>query len=83
MITTNMFLEAPGKHYNIRNHIGFSVPFARTIYHGTESISYLGSKASAITPKELKEDQSLNSLKKSNKNMSTKQLPFQSFIKSL
>ena len=83
MITTNIFLVAPGNHYNIRNHIGFWIPFARTIYHGTESISYLGSKTWDIAPKELKEDQSLNSLKKSNKNMSTKQLPFQSFIKSL
>ena len=54
MITTNMFLAAPGKHYNIRNHIGFSVPFARTIYHGTESISYLGLKTWDIVLTKLK-----------------------------
>ena len=38
MITANVFTTIPENHYNLRNYNGFRLPFARTIYHGTESI---------------------------------------------
>ena len=65
MITANAFCPNPENRYNLRNHSDFRVPFARTVYHGTESISYLGPKIWDIVPAELKQNQSLNSFKKS------------------
>ena len=44
MITANAFCATPENHYNLQNHNGFRVPFAITVYTGTESISYLGLK---------------------------------------
>ena len=65
MITANVFCPNPENHYNLHNHSDFRVPFARTVYHGTESISYQGLKIWDIVPAELKQNQSLNSFKKS------------------
>ena len=65
MITANAFTTIPENHYDFRNHNGFRLPFARTVYHSTESISYLGPKIWDIVPTELKNAQSLNSFKKS------------------
>ena len=65
MITVNVFCPNPENHYNLRNHRDFRVPFARTVYHGTESISFLGPKIWDIVPAQLKQNQSLNSFKKS------------------
>ena len=44
MITANVFTTIPENHYNLRNYNGFRLHFARTVCHGTESISYLGPK---------------------------------------
>ena len=68
MITANVFSPSPENHYNLRNHSDFRVLFAKTVYHGTESISYLGLKMWDIVPAELKQNQSLNSFKKSIRN---------------
>ena len=65
MITANVFTRMPENHYNFRHRSDFIVPFARTVYHGTESISYLGPKIWDIVPSELKKAQSLNGFKKS------------------
>ena len=39
---------------NLRNHNEVRVPFARAVYHGPESISYLGPKIWDIVPKKIK-----------------------------
>ena len=57
MITANVFTTIPEKHYNLRNYNGFRLPFARTVYHGTERISYLRPKIWDIVPTELKNAQ--------------------------
>ena len=44
MRTTNVVSAAPENHCNLHNHNNFRVPSARTVYNGTESISYLGPK---------------------------------------
>ena len=45
MTTANIFTAIlQVYHYNLRNYNGFRLPFARTVYHDTESISYLGPK---------------------------------------
>ena len=54
MITTNVFTPIPENHYIFRNYNGFRLLFARTVYHGTESILYLGSEIQDIVPPELK-----------------------------
>ena len=54
MITTNVFTPIPENHYILRNYNGFRLLFARTVYHGTESILYLGSEIQDIAPAELK-----------------------------
>ena len=64
MIIANAFTTVPENHY-LSNYNGFRFPFARTVYHGTESISYLGPKVWATVPIELKNAQSFNSFKKS------------------
>ena len=65
MITANVFTRMLENHYNLRNYIGFRLPFARTVYRGIESILYLGPKIWDIVPIELKNAQSLNISKKS------------------
>ena len=65
MITANVFTTIPENHYNIRNYNVFRLSFARTVYHGTESMSHLGPEIWDIVPTELKKAQSLNSFKKS------------------
>ena len=65
MITANVFTTIPENPYNLRSYNGFRLPFARPVYHGTESISYLGPKIWDIVPTNLNNAQSLNSFKKS------------------
>ena len=48
------------------NH--FETSFVRTVYNGTESVSYLGPKIQDIVPEEYKTHNSLNSFKESIKN---------------
>ena len=48
------------------NHV--ETPFVRTVYNGTESVSYLGPKIWEIVPEEYKALNSLNSFKESIKN---------------
>ena len=48
------------------NH--FETPFVRTVYNGTESVSYLGPKIWDIVPEEYKALNSLNGFKESKKN---------------
>ena len=61
--TDYVFTTIPETHY----YNGFRLPFARTVYHGTESILYLGPKTWDIVSIELENYQSLNSFKKSTK----------------
>ena len=59
IITVTVFPAIPGNHYNLRNYNGFGLPFPRTVYIGTKSISYIGPKIWDIVPIELKDAQSL------------------------
>ena len=42
-ILKDIFVESNGKHYNLQNQSDFRRPLIRTVYHGSESISYVGS----------------------------------------
>ena len=50
--------------YNLRQDSQFSRPRINTVYHGTESISNLGSKMWDLVPKNLKEISELHKFKK-------------------
>ena len=61
-ITADIFGAMPENHQNLRNYV-FRIPFAGTVYHGTESISYLATKIWDILLIEFKILESLNSFK--------------------
>ena len=63
VITANVFTTIPENHYNLPNYNGFRLPFARTVYHGNESIAYLGPKTWDIVPIEPKMPSSLTVFK--------------------
>ena len=60
---SNIFTQRTQNQYSLRNASGFQIPFVRTVYHGTESISDLGPKIWDIAPAEMKNAISLNSFK--------------------
>ena len=62
-ILSNILTQRTQKHYNLRNASDFQIPFVRTVYHGTESISYIGPKIWDIVSAEMKNAISLNSFK--------------------
>ena len=62
-IICDIFIQRINNHYNPRHINHFETPFVRTIYNGTNSVSYLGPKIWDIVPEEYKTLNSLNSLK--------------------
>ena len=67
-IICDIFMQRINNHYNLRHINHFETPFVRTVYNGTESVSYLGPKIWDIVPEEYKTLNSLNSFKESIKN---------------
>ena len=61
--------------YNLRSNSNFAVPNVKSVFHGSESISYLGPKIWDIVPFELKELTSLNAFKKNIKKWQPKNCP--------
>ena len=58
-------MENTHNQYNLRNRPDFITPHVHRVFHGTESISYLGPKTWDIVPEEFKHNKSLNSFKES------------------
>ena len=67
-IICDIFTQRINNHYNLRHVNHFETPFIRTVYNGTESVSYLGPKIWDIPPEKYKTLNSLNSFKESMKN---------------
>ena len=61
--------------YNLRHASDFSVPNVKSTFHGTESLSYVGSKIWDLVSKELKELSSLNAFKKALKKWKPQKYP--------
>ena len=59
--------------YNFRSNSSFAKPNVKSVFHGSDIISYLGRKIWSVAPLDLKELTSLNALKKVLK-MATKKL---------
>ena len=51
------------QHYNFRQNRDFRIRSVKSVYHGSESTSYLGPKIWEIVPAKIKETNSLNSFK--------------------
>ena len=50
-------------HYDLRNNNSFKSRRVNSVWHGTESVSYLGPKIWDLVPNEIKESESLNAFK--------------------
>ena len=61
---SNMFKLKAEHSYNLRQVSEFSRPMVKSVYHGTESISYLGPKIWDILPEKLKNIDNLEHFKK-------------------
>ena len=61
--------------YNLRQFSQFDLPNVRSIFYGTESISFLGPKIWNILPNEFKKETSLDVFKKLIKNWQPKTCP--------
>ena len=61
-IITDIFARSL-EYYNLRQNRDFRICPIKSVYHGSESISYLGSKIWEIVPAKIKETNSLNSFK--------------------
>ena len=44
LIVTELFEQRNEQHYDLRKYSQFTIPPLRTVYHGSESISFLGPK---------------------------------------
>ena len=64
-IICDIFMQRINNHYNLRHINHFETTFVKTVYNGTESVSYLGTKIWDIVPEEYKTLNSLNSFKES------------------
>ena len=61
-IVSDIFAQTT-QHYNFRQNRDFRIRSVKSVYHGSESISYLGPKIWEIVPAKIKETNSLNSFK--------------------
>ena len=50
LIVTELFEQKYEQYYDLRNNSPFTMPPIRTVYHGSESISFLGPKIRNILP---------------------------------
>ena len=64
-ITGDIFMERTNNHYNLRCCPDFITPQVHSVFHETESVSYLGPKILNIVLEEFKHKKSLNSFKES------------------
>ena len=74
-IFSDLFNQREISPNNLRRHPEFRVPLTRTVYHGSESISYLSPNIWDILPASFKEEVSLNSFKIQSRNGSHKRVP--------
>ena len=63
LIVTELFKQRNEQHYDLRKNSQFTIPPIRTVYHGSESISFLGPKIWNILPDRLKNVNSIEAFK--------------------
>ena len=63
LIVAELFEQRNKQYYDLRNNSQFAIPPIRTVYHGSESISFLGPKIWNILPDRLKNAYSIEAFK--------------------
>ena len=63
LIITELFEQKNEQHYDHRKNSQFIIPPTKTVYHGSESISFLGPKIWNILPDRLKNAYSIEAFK--------------------
>ena len=72
----NEIIEVRNEHpYNLRQNSEFFRPLVKSVYHGTESLFYLGPKVWDILPNIYKDMDSLHKLKKAIKKWKLENCP--------
>ena len=74
-IIADLFEQRNEQHYNLRNWAQFSLPAIKTVYHGSESISFLCPKIWNMLPDKLKNASSLEVFKASIKSWKPENCP--------
>ena len=74
-IFTEIFARETESHYNLGRCNDFRILSIQTVYHGSESISFLGPKIWNILPDKIKQQTSLNSFQKSIKKWKQQDFP--------
>ena len=55
-------------HYNVRHTTEFIIPLIHSVYHGSESVSYLGPKIWELIPPVIRQIDAFSGFKKARKN---------------
>ena len=63
LFITELFKQKNEQHYDLRKNFQFTIPPISTVYHGSESISFLGPKIWNILPDRLKNVNSIEAFK--------------------
>ena len=63
LIVTELFEQRNEQHYDLRKNSQLAIPPVRTVYHESESISFLGPKIWNILPDRLKNVSSIEAFK--------------------
>ena len=63
LIVTELFKQRNEQHYDLRKNSQFTLHPIRTVYHGSESISFLGPKIWNVLPDRLKNANSIEAFK--------------------
>ena len=63
-VMDNVFKLKIENHYNLRQVSKFYRPIVKTVYHGIESVSYVGPKIWDILPEKLNNMENLDNFKK-------------------
>ena len=63
LIVPELFEQRNEQHYDHKKNSRFTIPAIRTVYHGSESISFLGPKIWNILPDRLKNANNIEAFK--------------------
>ena len=74
-IMNDVFTYKSQHSYNLRQISQFATPRVNTVYHGTESVGFLGAKIWALLPISLKNIDNINAFKKEIKKWKPKNCP--------
>ena len=69
------FKQNDNSRYNVRQISEFSRPLAKSVYHGSKSVSFLGSKIWDMLPDDYKDIDNLNTFKNKSKKWKPKNSP--------